>query len=240
MPPPAPHGAGMPQSRTLSVDLSWRKRTFHITDTDQANQPELYSIHCHSNSDRTLSIYSMPANQLIGTSTIYSGNSSPDYELYGFKGIIRAEKHLRTSYSFPSWAYANPTTRMPVQMTWISQGGLKTWDFVCVNERQDTVAKFTANMWAMKNVGMIEMLGPKAFDRTACDEIVVVGLTLYYGWLMRISGLPLGSVGSALSSTDKRKKKKKKEKKCKENGTAESLGEMGDVIGILNDAGLIG
>ncbi|KAJ5485181.1 hypothetical protein N7539_005169 [Penicillium diatomitis] len=76
-------------------------------------------------------------------------------------------------------------------------------------------------MWAMKNVGTIEMMGPKAWDRTACDEIVVVGLTLYYGWLMC--------------------KKKKKDKSGKQGKTCyEEVGEVGDAVGILNDLGLIG
>ncbi|KAF7712430.1 Uncharacterized protein PECH_003247 [Penicillium ucsense] len=227
----------MPPTRTMSVDLSWRKREFHIKDTHNSNPSPLYTIHCHSHSDKALSIHSDTTDQLIGTSKIHSATGGSTYKLYGYNGSIQAEKQAQTSYTFLSWAYSTyPGT--PVQMSWISRGGLKTWDFVCVNDRQETVAKFSANMWAMKNVGTIEMTGPKAWDRTACDEIVVVGLTLYYGWLMRVTGLSSDSMGSSLLSMDK---KKKKDKSGKQGKTCyEELGEVGDAVGILNDLSLIG
>lgn len=85
-------------------------------------------------------------------------------------------------------------------MSWTSQSGFKTWDFICCDENQSPVAKFTANIWAIKKLGKIELLGPKAFDPAAMDEIVVVGMTLCYCMYMRINN-PLNLVGSAFMRT---------------------------------------
>jgi hypothetical protein len=61
-------------------------------------------------------------------------------------------------------------------MTWTSSGGcFKTWDFVCMDEQQIPVAKFSANLWAIKKVGRIEFLGLKADSDAVRDEIVVTG-----------------------------------------------------------------
>lgn len=96
-------------------------------------------------------------------------------------------------------------------MTWTSQSGFKTWDFICVDEKQEPVARFSANMWALKKVGKIEMLGPKALDDAARDEIVVVGFTLYYGMVIRVNN-PLNLLGSAFLSKEKPDKVNKIEK----------------------------
>ena len=81
-------------------------------------------------------------------------------------------------------------------MSWTSSSGFKTWDFICCDENQNPVAKFSANVWAVKRFAKIELLGPKAHDTAAMDEIVVVGLTLCYCMYMRVNN-PLNLVGSA-------------------------------------------
>ena len=125
---------------------------------------------------------------------------SPDYQLHGVKGTLKAQKRLRTIYTHMSTAFSDKGA--PVKMTWTSQSGFKTWDFICVNEKQEPVAKFSANMWALKKFGKIDMLGPKALDDAARDEIVVVGYTLYYCWILRVNN-PLNLLGSAFLSKEK-------------------------------------
>ena len=51
------------------------------------------------------------------------------------------------------------------------------------------VAKFSANGLAVKKVGNIEFLRPKANSPVARDEIVVTGLTLFYCMLLRSSSI---------------------------------------------------
>ena len=87
-------------------------------------------------------------------------------------------------------------TDQPMKMTWTSSCGFKTWEFICVDENQIAVARISANMWAMKKLGKIEMMGPRAYDDAARDEIVVVGLTLVYCMWLRVNN-PLNLVGSA-------------------------------------------
>lgn len=80
-------------------------------------------------------------------------------------------------------------TDKPVTLTWTSDSNFKTWDFVCVDEQQMPIAKFTANIWAMKKLGKIEFMGPKADREALRDEILVTGLTLVYCMTLRSSSI---------------------------------------------------
>ncbi|EDN04112.1 predicted protein [Histoplasma mississippiense (nom. inval.)] len=44
-------------------------------------------------------------------------------------------------------------------MTWTSSCGLKTWDYICLDEQKMPVAKFSANIWGLKKVGYITFMG---------------------------------------------------------------------------------
>lgn len=196
-----PHKASS-QSRTLAVDFTWRKLQSLITDANEANPIPLYTVDCNILTNN-LTFKSPQNDRIIGTGSAHTISISPDYQLHGVKGTLKAQSRLRTIYSHMSTNLSE--TGAPVKMTWTSQSGFKTWDFVCVSEKQEPVARFSANMWAVKKVGKIEMLGPKALDVAARDEIVVVGFTLYYCMVIRVNN-PLNLLGSALLSKDKPEK----------------------------------
>lgn len=196
------------QSHTLAVDFKWRKLRTLITDANESNPTPLYTVDCNILTNNLT--FKTPQNdQIIGTGSAHAISISPDYQLHGIKGTLKAQKRLRTIYTHMSTAFSD--TGAPVKMTWTSQSGFKTWDFICVGEKQEPVARFSANMWALKKVGKIEMLGPKALDDAARDEIVVVGFTLYYCWILRVNN-PFNLLGSAFLSKEKPDKVDKIEK----------------------------
>ncbi|KAJ5368556.1 uncharacterized protein N7496_008316 [Penicillium cataractarum] len=196
-----PHEATS-QSRTLAVDFTWRKLKTLITDTNESNPTPLYTVDCNIITNNLT--FKTPQNdQIIGTGSAHAISISPDYQLHGVKGTLKAQKRLRTVYTHVSTTFS--TTGAPAKMTWTSKSGFKTWDFICVDEQQQPVARFSANMWALKKVGKIELLGPKALDDAARDEIVVVGFTLYYCWILRVNN-PFNLLGSAFLSKEKPEK----------------------------------
>lgn len=96
-------------------------------------------------------------------------------------------KRFKTEYSHLSNVYSE--TDEPATMTWTSKSDFKTWDFICLDPQQLPVAKFSANIWAVKKVGNIEFLGPKAGSEAAREEILVTGLTLFYCMMLRMNNV---------------------------------------------------
>lgn len=189
------------QSRALALDFKWG--TFHtlITEFDTTNDDPkpLYDVSCGMLAPH-LKIKSIPEGRQIGTGTVHAISISPDFTLHGSKGTLRAKSRLRTIYTHMSHTFSN--TEKPAKMLWTSRSGFTKWDFICCDENQIPVAKFTANVWALKKVAKIELMGPKAFDSVALDEIVTVGMTLYYCMYLRINN-PLNLVGSAFMRSGK-------------------------------------
>jgi len=66
------------------------------------------------------------------------------------------------------------------------------------------VARFQVNLWAAKNVGVIELLGVAAEREEVRDEVVVTGLTLFYFTVLRSSSI-FSFFGSVFSRPGKEK-----------------------------------
>jgi hypothetical protein len=189
------------QSRSLAVDFLWSKFRISITEFDPENEnpKQVYDVSCGMLAPH-LKIKSLEENRQIGTGTVHAISISPDFELHGSKGSLRAQSRLRTSYTHMSHTFSH--TGEPAKMTWASKTGFKGWDFICCDENQIPVARFTVNVWAFKKIAKIELLGPKAFDTAAMDEIVVVGMTLFYCMYLRVNN-PLNLIGSAFMRSGK-------------------------------------
>ncbi|KAJ5173262.1 hypothetical protein N7492_005855 [Penicillium capsulatum] len=195
------------QSSALLVDFQWKKFQALITEYDEnssksRNLKEAKVLYTASFGLLAphLKIKSAQDDRQIGTGTVHAVSISPYFELHGHKGTLQAKSRLRTFYEHMSYVFSD--TETPAQMTWTSRSGFKTWDFICCDENQTPVAKFTANVWAFKKLAKIELLGPKALDPAAMEEIVVVGMTLYYCMVMRVNNI-FNLVGSAFERTSK-------------------------------------
>ncbi|KAL8776281.1 MAG: hypothetical protein Q9213_008328 [Squamulea squamosa] len=173
---------------TLQVDYTWRKWKAYISDRSDPSKP-LYIVHYKFWSKECIIVKSATDDTTVGTGTLHVFSINPTYSLHGRKGTIKALKRWVTSYTHLSYAYASSPDGPPVTMTWTSTSNFKTWDFVCLDEQQMPVAKFSANLWALKKIGNIEFLGDKATSETVRDEIVVTGLTLMYCMVLRTSSI---------------------------------------------------
>ncbi|KAL9027710.1 MAG: hypothetical protein Q9196_003805 [Gyalolechia fulgens] len=175
-------------NRTLQIDFSWSKFKARISDRANLSDP-VYIVDFKLHTTRCIIVNSATDNTTIGAGIIHFFSIHPDYELHGRKGTIKALKRWKTSYTHLSNAFAPSPDSPPVTMTWTSSSNFKTWDFICLDEQQMPVAKFSANLWAIKKVGDIEFMGPKSASVAARDEIVVTGLTLFCCMVARMNNL---------------------------------------------------
>ncbi|CAO1603166.1 hypothetical protein XANCAGTX0491_006758 [Xanthoria calcicola] len=174
---------------TLQVDFTWRKFKAYITAVSAPSNP-LYIVDYRMLKKECIIVTSADSAAQIGTGTLHVFSINPNYRLHGRKGTIKALSRWKTSYTHLSHAYAaSPDDGPPTTMTWTSDSDFKTWDFVCLDEHQMPVARFKANLWALKKIGYIEFLGDKATSEAARDEIVVTGLTLMYCMILRTTSL---------------------------------------------------
>ncbi|KAL2812924.1 hypothetical protein BDW59DRAFT_35365 [Aspergillus cavernicola] len=175
------------QSRILQVDFSWKKFKGLISDVNNPEAGPLYIVEWNAVRSPHL-IFKRPADdRIVGTGTLHTFRINADYEVAGQKGTLIAQKRFKTLYTHQSYAYSN--TNEPVTMTWSSESGFTTWDFVCVDERQRPVAKYSAKIWGVKKIGNVEFMDDRPLSDAARDEIVVTGLTLFYCMWLRVNNI---------------------------------------------------
>ncbi|RMJ28235.1 hypothetical protein PHISP_00867 [Aspergillus sp. HF37] len=188
---------------TYRVEYTWYNFKCRIYDDNKTGAEPLY-IADFAKLRKPHAIYKRADNdQVIGTGTLHFFNIDADYEIHGRRDTMVAQKRFSTVYTHRSFAMSD--TDQPMTMTWTSDSGFKTWDFVCVDENQLPVARFSANFWRMVKVGKIEFMGPKADSQALREELIVAGITLVYHMMVRMNNL-LGLVGALCSSPGHDKK----------------------------------
>lgn len=74
---------------------------------------------------------------------------------------------------------------------------------MCLDANQLPIAKFSVNLWAVKQVGNFHFEKPKAeISEDMRDEIVVTGITLLYVMTTRMNN-PLNLLGAAFAKPGK-------------------------------------
>lgn len=170
----------------LEVDFTWRNLKALVTDTSNPDTP-LYVVDIKSFKNLA-NFYTATDDSLFATGKIHTVKINAECTLRGRELFLKAQKRFRTVYTCPSYAFSeNKDT--PVTMTWTSTSDFKDWDFICLDELQQPVAKFTSHVWALKKIGHIELMGPRASDPAVREEIVVTGMTLFLCMLMRITNI---------------------------------------------------
>lgn len=172
------------QGRTLQVDFSWKKFTALIADKDNPGSEPIYIVDFKPTKPH-LVFKSAADNSVLGSGTLHTISINADCEIRGHAIKLEALKRFKTEYTHLSHAFSN--TDAPVPMTWSSSSDWKNWDFICLNRDQLPVAKFSANIWGVKRIGNVEFLEPTS--DAARDEIVVVGLTLFYCMVLRMNNV---------------------------------------------------
>ncbi|OQE46387.1 hypothetical protein PENCOP_c001G05854 [Penicillium coprophilum] len=172
---------------TFKVDFTWKKWKALVSDANNPDSGPLYTVHFPFSFGTTMVFKKAPDEEVIGNSKLNLVSINAEYELRGQKAHLLAQKRWRTVYTHRSLNFSD--TESPVTMTWTSDAGFKNWDFVCVDEQQMPVAKFTANCWGVTKIGKIEFSGPKADNRAAQEEIMVTGITLFYCMMLRCNNV---------------------------------------------------
>ncbi|KAL5337607.1 hypothetical protein BJX70DRAFT_227371 [Aspergillus crustosus] len=176
---------------TLQVDFSWKKFKGLISYADNPDAGALYIVDWNAIRSPHLTFKRASDNHTIGTGTLHAVAINADYEVAGRKGTLAAQKRFKTLYTHQSYAYADQDTGRPATLTWTSDSGFTTWDFVCVDERQRPVARYSAKIWGVKKIGLIEFADGRgvALSEEMRDEIVVTGMTLFYCMWLRVNNI---------------------------------------------------
>ena len=196
------------QSRILHVNFSWRKMKTLITDSPQ-DEP-IYLVKCNPltlnltfiSGPQPAKAAAMPDHNsdtdsdnatddgIIGDGSVHGFKIDCNTHVHGRPIRVSAAKKWKTRYNYPSLAFSSdPSNNKPAIMTWKSSSFFKCFDFVLLDESQQPVARFKVNYLGVRKLATIELLGPKADDPAARDEVVVTGLTLYTCMAYRASSI---------------------------------------------------
>ncbi|PGG96272.1 hypothetical protein GX51_07908 [Blastomyces parvus] len=198
------HQENTAEDLTLQVDFSWQRFKSLITNKADPQASPLYVVH-HKLVKPHLTFKSGADDTPFATGSLHTFSIDAECEIRGRPTPLKALKRFKTEYMHRSHALAHnhnvadggASSAEPARMTWIGSCGLKTWDYICMDERQMPVAKFSANIWGVKKIGTITFLGANipsaratgAISDAVREEIVVTSLTLFYCMVLRTNSV---------------------------------------------------
>ncbi|KAF1816592.1 hypothetical protein P152DRAFT_454831 [Eremomyces bilateralis CBS 781.70] len=172
-----PHEKASMQGRTLQVDFSWKDFTAKVVGKDDPEAKPVYLVDFKSLKPH-LVFKRAEDESTFGTGSLHTFGIDADCELNNQSITLKAQKRFKVEYTHQSRTYSD--TDEPVTMHWTRDSDFRVWDFICMDADQSPVAKYSVNCWAFKKIGTIEFMGPKANSDAVKQEILVMGLTLYY------------------------------------------------------------
>jgi hypothetical protein len=186
-----------PTGLTLQVDFAWSKFRNIISEKNGDTLTPLYIQHFRPTKPQ-LRYDSAHDNIEIARGTINNFSISAECTLNGQTIALKPLKRWKTQYNYLSTTLS-PDPNTPAPVSWIANMSLKLWDFVCLDANQIAIAKFSVNLWAVKQVGNFYFeKSAGGVKREARDEIVVTGLTLLYVMMVRMNN-PLHLLGSVFA-----------------------------------------
>ncbi|KAJ4335556.1 hypothetical protein N0V95_008870 [Ascochyta clinopodiicola] len=190
-----------PTGLTLQVDFAWTKFRNTVSEKNGSNLTPLYIQHFRPNKPQ-LRIEDAINKTQIATGTISNLSIAAECTLHGQTIAIKPLKKWKTAYNYLSTALSSTST--PVPISWITNSSLKVWNFVCLDSAtQIPIAKFSANLWALKEVGNFHFEKSAAeVSKEVRDEIVVIGLTIFYVMAVRMNN-PLHLLGATFAKAGK-------------------------------------
>lgn len=185
-----------PKGLTLQVDFAWSKFRNIVSEKNGDQLTPLYIQHFRPTKPQ-LRFETAHGNVKIASGTIRNVSISAECEINGKTIELKPLARLETKYNYLSTALS--PNNSPVAISWITSSSMKIWDFICVDANQIAIAKFSVNIWAMKQVGNFHFeKSAEAISKEAKDEIVVTGLTLMYVMVSRMNN-PLNLLGSVFA-----------------------------------------
>lgn len=142
-------------------------------------------------------------DRIISTGKIFKHNFDVSYTCHGHDDVVKVVLHMRQP-SFRSIYKWRSNTVLdngePKTFTWKAVSGLKRWNWVCVDDKDNVVSKWAANLWHARNVGQISFFGPLAHNEAFREEVITTGLLANYNVCFQESGIYrfFGSMGSMI------------------------------------------
>lgn len=184
------------QPLTLQIDFSWANFQNRISQKTSTSLIPLYVQHFRPTNPQ-LRFDLAPSNTSIATAVIPGVSIASSCTIRGQKIPISPLSRLKTAYGYSSRVLSSSPDH-PVTISWVANGTMKTWDFVCLDEKQLPIAKFSLNSWALKQIGTMEF--GRVVSEEQRDEVVITGLTVLYVMGMRLIN-PLQIFGLVFAST---------------------------------------
>lgn len=184
-----------PKGLTLQVDFAWSKfRNTISSKSPSGTLTPLYIQHFRPTKPQ-LRFELADTHQQFATGLLKSVSITSEITLHGRAITLTPLSNWKSKYNYLSSTLSrDPDTPEPV--TWLTNSSMKLWNFVCLDKNQLPIAKFSANIWALKEVGNFHFTeSGEELGREARDEVVVVGLTLFYVICHRMNN-PLNILGS--------------------------------------------
>lgn len=188
--------------RVLQVSCSWRKNTVVVTEPGNDNAVYLGKMNpwtmktvwrtgpaaakamtTDSDSD---SDSNTNESDIIGDGRIHAFKIDCETHIRGRTVRVSAARKWYTQYNYSSTAYSNDPSR-PSIMTWSSNSAWKYLDFDLRNESNELVARFCPRYLGVRKLCTFELFGPRAWDSSAVEEVLITGFTLYVCMIYRSS-----------------------------------------------------
>jgi hypothetical protein len=186
-----------PKGLHLVIDFRWSKfRNVVSSKTGDILTP-LYIQHFRPTKPQ-LRFESVADSTKIATGTINNFSISAECSLNNRSIELKPLKRWKSQYNYLSHTFSKDPNA-PAPVSWIADMSMKTWDFVCLDENQIAIAKLSANLWDLKQVGNFYFEARE--DEVSAemrDEVVVTGLTILYVMMTRMNN-PLHLLGSMFS-----------------------------------------
>jgi hypothetical protein len=190
-----------PTGLTLQVDFAWSKFRNVVSEKNGSNLTPLYIQHFRPTKPQ-LRIEDATNNTKIASGTINNVSIAAECSIRGQTIAIKPLKKWKTQYNYLSTALSS--TSSPVAVSWVTNSTMKTWDFLCLDSTtQLPIAKFSVNLWALKQVGNFYFEKSAAeVSRELREEVVVTGLTILYVMMTRMNN-PLHLLGATFAKAGK-------------------------------------
>ncbi|KAJ4381425.1 hypothetical protein N0V86_003776 [Didymella sp. IMI 355093] len=190
-----------PTGATLQVDFAWSKFRNIVSEKNGDQLTPVYIQHFRPTKPQ-LRIEDASTHTPVSTGTINNVSIAAECTVHGQVIPIKPLKKWKTAYNYLSTTLS--ATSSPVPISWITTSSLKIWDFICIDSKtQAPIAKFSVNWWAIKQVGNFYFeQSAAALPKEVRDEIVTVGLTIFYVMATRMNN-PLHLLGATFAKAGK-------------------------------------
>lgn len=220
IPPPQYNQQRSANYRTLQLNYKWLKSTGLITEPgrdeplyiiDASNWkmkykfrrgPTISKLPISEKGEVSMEEIEKNDTDLIGEGQTHGFKIDCACTIHGRPVTLSAASRLMTRYSYSSLAFASEPNK-PVVMTWHGDSKVKWYDFQLKDESGEVVARFNTNYAGVRKLSSIEIIGPKANDPLALDEVVITSVMMYITMLYRTSNfVPLIGALTARSGKD--------------------------------------